>query len=99
VPPEWGAGHRARIAWTWTFSLTELPGSATRVHLRVRGHTSPRWLTAFYLATIVPSDLVMSRGMLRGLKARAEGRVDPQESGREPLDQDLYLARDRAARA
>jgi hypothetical protein len=99
VPPEWGAGHRARIAWTWTFCLTELPGPATRVHLRVRGHTSPGWLTAFYLATVVPSDFVMSRGMLQGLKARAEAREAPQESGREPLDQDLYLARDRAARA
>jgi hypothetical protein len=65
----------------------------------VRGHTIPGWLTAFYVATVVPSDFVMYRGMLQGLKAMAEAREAPQESGREPLDQDLYLARDRAARA
>ena len=99
VPPEWATTRRARIAWTWTFSLTELPGPATRVHLRVRGHTSPPWLTALYVATIVPSDVVMSRGMLRGLKVRVEAREAPQVSGREPLDQELYLERDRQARA
>jgi hypothetical protein len=99
VPPEWGARSRAQIAWTWTFCLTELPGPATRIHLRVRGHTSPGWLTAFYIATIIPSDFVMSRGMLRGLKVRAEARRAPEVSGREPLDQELYLERDRLARA
>jgi hypothetical protein len=59
---------------------------------------SPWWLTAFYVVTIVPSDFVMSRGMLRGLKVRAEAREAPEVSGREPLDQDLYLERDRLAR-
>jgi hypothetical protein len=100
VPPEWGrSDRRARIAWTWTFCLSDLPGSATRVHLRVRGHMSPWWLTAFYVVAIVPSDFVMSRGMLRGLKERAEARQAPEVSGREPLDQELYLERDRLARA
>ena len=98
VPPGWAVHRAARITWTWTIHLTQLRGSATRVHLRVRGRTSPGWLTALYVATVVPSDFVMSRGMLRGLKARAEGRRAPRESGRAPLDQDHYLARDRAAR-
>ena len=98
VPPGWALRHAARITWTWTIHLTELPGSATRVHLRVRGRTSPGWLTALYVATVVPSDFVMSRGMLRGLKARAEARRAPRESGRTPLDQDRYLELDRAVR-
>ena len=99
LPPEWGAERRARIAWTWTFCLTELPGSATRIHLRVRGHTSPWWLTGLYVATIIPSDFVMSRGMLRGLKLRTEAREAPAVSGRAPLDQEHYLELDAAARA
>ena len=41
----------------------------------------------------------MSRGMLRGLKVRAEAREAPEVSGRAPLDQELYLERDAAARS
>jgi hypothetical protein len=99
VPPGWAVRRGAHITWTWTIHLTALPGRSTRVHLRVRGHTSPGWLTALYVGTVVPSDFVMSRGMLRGLKVRAEARRAPRESGRAPLDQELYLERDRRARA
>ena len=98
VPPGWAVHHAARITWTWTFHLAELPGPATRVHLRVRGRTSPGWLTALYVATVEPSDFVMSRGMLRGLKVRVEARRAPRESGREHLDQQRYLELDRDAR-
>lgn len=99
VPPRWAVDRGAQITWTWTIHLTALPGRATRVHLRVRGRTSPAWLTGFYVATVVPSDFVMSRGMLHGLKDRAEARRAPVESGRAPLDQERYLQRDRRARA
>ena len=99
VPPRWAVDRGAQITWTWTIHLTALPGRATRVHLRVRGRTSPAWLTALYVATVVPSDFVMSRGMLHGLKDRAEARRAPVESGRAPLDQERYLERDRRARA
>jgi hypothetical protein len=35
---------------------------------------SPRWFAALYVATIVPADFVMARGMLRGLRDRAQLR-------------------------
>jgi hypothetical protein len=94
LPPGWGDRHHARIAWTWTFHLTELPDASTRVHLRVRGHMSPWWLTTLYVATIVPADFVMATGMLRGLKARVEEAGRPRRSGRDPVDPERYLADD-----
>lgn len=94
LPPGWGEKYDARIIWTWTVHLTELPDAATRVHLRVRGRMSPWWLTALYVATIIPADFVMATGMLSGLKGRAEGRGTPQPSGREPLRKDLYVSSD-----
>jgi len=92
LPPGWGERYDARITWTWTFHLTELPGASTRVHLRVRGSMTPWWLTALYVATVIPADFVMATGMLRGLKCRVEQRGEPQPSGRDPLHQELYLA-------
>lgn len=94
LPPGWGEKYGARITWTWTFHLTERSNASTRVHLRVRGHMSPWWLTALYVATIIPADFVMSTGMLRGLKSRVERRATPLSSGREPLHQEQYLTRD-----
>jgi hypothetical protein len=91
LPPGWAEKYGARITWTWTFHLTELPGAATRVHLRVRGRVGPRWLGALYAATIVPADLVMATGMLRGLRRRVEARAEPARSGRAPLRQELYI--------
>jgi hypothetical protein len=43
------------------------------VHLRVRAHTAPWWLTAAYVVALVPADYVMAMGMLRGIRDRAEG--------------------------
>jgi hypothetical protein len=91
LPPGWREKYDARITWTWTFRLTELPDASTRVHLRVRGHMSPWRLTALYVAAIIPADFVMSTGMLCGLKTRVEQRATPLSSGREPLHQELYL--------
>ena len=65
--------------------LTPLGGDRTRVQLRVWGRMSPWWFAAFYLATIIPSDYIMSMGMLRGLKLRAEANRPPEVSGREPM--------------
>jgi hypothetical protein len=75
IPPGWDDTYGARIVWTWCFTVTPRDGG-TRLHLRVRGHMEPLWFAALYVATIVPADFVMARGMLRGLKARAGGR-DP----------------------
>ena len=86
LPPAWRKGFGAAIDWTWSFRLTELPGGRTRLQLRVRGRTAPRWLTATYLATIIPADYVMSDGMLRGIKRRAESGAVLRASGRSPLE-------------
>jgi hypothetical protein len=49
----------------------------TRLQQRVRGRTSPGWLTATYLATIIPADYIMAGGMLRGIKTTGRiGRSD-----------------------
>jgi hypothetical protein len=55
------------------------------VQLRVRGRTGPWWLTAGYHAALVPADLVMGVGMLRGIKQRAESGLPWEVSGRAPL--------------
>jgi hypothetical protein len=85
VPPAWRKSFGAKIDWTWSFRLTELPGGRTRLQLRVRGRTAPRWLTATYLASIIPADYVMADGMLRGIKRRAESGALLRSSGRSPL--------------
>jgi hypothetical protein len=76
LPPGWADRYDATIDWTWSFRLQRLKGSMTRLQLRVRGRMSPRWLTVLYVATIVPADFVMARGMLRGIKSRVEAGSD-----------------------
>jgi hypothetical protein len=85
LPPHWREKFNAEIDWTWSFRLIELRGGDTRLQLRVRGRMAPRWLTATYLATIVPADFVMAGGMLRGIKQRAESAAPPKLSDRSPL--------------
>jgi hypothetical protein len=75
VPPGWGEKYDARIVWTWAMTLTEPRAGTCRLHLRVRGRMSPPWFAALYVATIVPSDLVMALGMLRGLRRRVESTM------------------------
>lgn len=78
IPPGWDERFGAGIIWTWCFRLTAADGG-TRVLLRVRGRMKPSWFAALYVATIVPADFVMARGMLRGLKSRAESRSNREE--------------------
>jgi hypothetical protein len=85
LPPAWRKKFGAEIDWTWSFRLTELPGGRTRLQQRVRGRTSPGWLTATYLATVIPADYIMAGGMLRGIKRRAESGAVFRSSGRSPL--------------
>lgn len=74
LPLSWRTRHRARVDWTWTFILEPINGGRrTRLVFRWRARTAPRWLRALCWATIVPADSVMSRDMLRGIRARAEG--------------------------
>jgi hypothetical protein len=79
LPMSWR--DRARLDWTWTFVLTPLDGGRrTRFHFRSRWVTHPWWLTVSGWLGIVPADFVMSRDMLRGVKARAE-RPAPERQG------------------
>lgn len=71
-PPSWEERFGAWIDWTWAFILDDLGGDRTRFIFRSRLRVGPRWLAAGYLLAIIPADFVMSRDMLRGVKARAE---------------------------
>jgi hypothetical protein len=71
IPTSWR--DRAELDWSWAFTLTPLDdASRTRFHFRSRWRTAPWWLTAGGWLTVVPADFYMSRGMLRGVKERAE---------------------------
>ena len=79
LPVSWRT--RAEVDWSWAFLLAPLDaGERTRFLLRSRWRTAPWWLTAAGLLGIVPADFVMSRGMLRGVKRRAE-QVDTAPDG------------------
>ena len=82
LPPSWTG--RASMEWTWCFVLGPTTSGGTRLHLRVRGRTSPWWLTALYEGLVVPADLVMAPGMLRGLARRATAPGPLVVSGRAP---------------
>jgi hypothetical protein len=70
LPGAWRARLGASIDWTWTFLLTGTGDGGTRLQLRVRGRTRPWWLTAAYVAALVPADHVMAAGMLAGIRRR-----------------------------
>jgi hypothetical protein len=71
LPASWRS--HAAIDWSWAFVLTPLDaGARTRFHFRSRWTTRPWWLTLGSRAAVVPADFLMSRDMLRGVKARAE---------------------------
>ena len=71
LPLAWRRSGRARLHWTWVFTLTPVDaGRSTRLVFRWRARTAPWWLTLAAHAFVVPADFVMSRGMLRGLRRR-----------------------------
>jgi hypothetical protein len=72
LPASWQARLGAAIDWTWTFTLTPAGEGGTRLLLRVRGQTRPWWLTAAYVAALVPADYVMASSMLAGINLRVQ---------------------------
>ena len=75
LPASWRARGIARLHWTWSFDLTPVEdGTATRLQFRWRARTRPWWLTVGAHLVILPADLVMSRGMFRGLARRVGAR-------------------------
>jgi hypothetical protein len=71
----------ASVDWTWTFTLTGTGDGGTRLLLRVRGRTGPWWLTAAYVAAVVPADSVMATSMLHGIRRRVVRAGDGQAPG------------------
>ena len=78
LPRRWR--RRATLDWSWAFVLTPVDGGTrTRFHFRSRWTTGPWWFTLGGWLAIVPADFYMSRGMLRGVRERAE-----RTAGRRP---------------
>ena len=71
LPASWRARLGAAIDWSWTFTLADTGDGGTRLLLRVRASTRPWWLTAIYVAALVPADFVMASSMLAGIRRRA----------------------------
>jgi hypothetical protein len=71
LPPGWKERFGAWIDWTWAFVLDDPGDGKTRFIFRSR-RPGPWCVAAAYLLAIIPADFVMSRQMLRGVKARAE---------------------------
>jgi hypothetical protein len=72
LPLEWRRRGRAGVDWTWVFTIVPIDAERVRLIFRWRAATRPWWLTLSAWAAIVPSDFIMSRDMLRGVKGRAE---------------------------
>jgi len=75
LPRSWRDRGIAELDWSWVFVLEPVDGGRrTRFRFRSRWTTSPWWMTLGGRLLIVPADFVMSRDMLRGVRARAEAR-------------------------
>jgi hypothetical protein len=82
VPASWRDRHGASIDWVWTFAFDSIDDGRTRMLIRNRGNVRPRWLELAYLATIVPADHIMTRGMFRGLQQRVRVELSGTSSSR-----------------
>ena len=58
--------------WTWAFILDESTALTTRLIVRVRASYKPDALRVAVLALLEPVHFLMERGMLQGIKSRAE---------------------------
>ena len=72
LPPTWERRFGAWIDWTWAFVIDDLGDGGSRFIFRSRFRVGPWWVAAIYLLGVVPADFIMSRQMLRGVRARAQ---------------------------
>jgi hypothetical protein len=71
IPPV--PATRWAMDWTWTFALRPLPDGTTRLLVRTRADYRPRAVLAPLVRLVLePIHFVMERGMLLGIKRRAE---------------------------
>lgn len=71
---------RAIVLERWgAFVLTPVDANTTRLHIRLRGEGVPSLggslLAPFELFAFEPAHFIMERGMLRGIRQRAERQV------------------------
>lgn len=88
---------RMWIDWTWAFALARTADGRTRLRLAVRATYGPWWARLLMDGLVVPSDFVMARSMLHGVRRRAEGRLsrgDRSEAARRPHAEDERSATD-----
>jgi len=72
------------FGWNWAFVLREPEGGRTRLLVRSRVDGAPRPLVGgLYVLLLEFPHFVMERGMLKGIRRRAEGK--PSSSGLLPL--------------
>jgi len=68
LPLTWWA-----MDWSWSFTLQPMPDGASRLLVRTRADYRPHGLLAPAMAWLLePTHFVMERGMLLGIKRRAE---------------------------
>lgn len=92
LPRRWRVRGWASADWTWAFALAAVDGGRqTRLVFRWRLHAAPWPLVVGCRALVVPADLVMSRSMLCGLRARA---TVAQPGGRRPEGTKVLSSRD-----
>jgi hypothetical protein len=63
---------RAFFDWTWAFVLDQLTPLTTRLIVRVRANFKPNALRVVAPVLLEPMHFLMERGMLQGIKRRAE---------------------------
>lgn len=66
---------RSYMDWTWAFVLDEITTERTRLVARVRANFKPAALQLLAPLVLEPLHLLMERGMLQGIKRRAESSV------------------------
>ena len=66
------AGRGDGFGWVWQFGLYPVDKRWTRLVSRNRVRTPPTWGASLLMRVIEPAAFIMTRGMLRGLKWRAE---------------------------
>ncbi len=72
---------RAFFDWTWAFVLDEGAALTTRLIVRVRANYKPAGLRVAVLALLEPVHFLMERGMLQGIKRRAESDAAGSPAG------------------
>ena len=63
----------------WLFEVEPTGRSTSRLHVRTHAGDAPVPIAPLLFFVFEPAHFIMERGMLRGIKARAEARVTPGE--------------------